>query len=171
MKLEEALDILKEAKIEVTKSKYDFNYTLTDDYVIFPTIEDIVKCFMADETKNYQYIKGTHYSIPYIGNTEDCLVTVVKKDKKGYWIDRIDFDSITKYKMNIKHDVLLTTDLPVLNSKGTKQISFDEFMAKREEITTIKKAYEDYSKELKALGNYVAKRMKEMAEIYKINAE
>ena len=176
MKLDEALDILKEAKFDVDKeSNADFNYKLTEDYVIFPTVEDVVKCFDADINKGYDYVKAhdiycASIGIPGSDTNEDTLVVVEKNTKEGYWVKRNNFYYDCSYQVNEKQDVLLNVSFPVLNGKS-KSLSFDKFMKKRKEITTRMNAYNKYCDELNALAEAVRKRMIELARIYKINAE
>ena len=172
MQLDEALDILKEAKIKVeSKNALDFNYKLTDKYVIFPTVEDVVKCFGEDLNKGYTYISGNSYHYGCIGYDEDyneSLIVVYKKTKEGYWTRRDDFYDDSSYKINERQDILLNVTLPVINQTG-KSLSFEDFLKKRTDIIMKRKAYDDYCKELRALSGYVKKRMTEMAKIFKIN--
>ena len=171
MELNEAIDILKEAKFEVEKEDADFNYKLTEDYVIFPTVEDVVKCFCEDSNKGYTYVPAHSNYAASIGipGTNDVLTAVDKKTKEGYWIERDVFYYDFTYQVNEKQDILLNVSFPVLNQKG-KSLSFDTFMKRRKEITTKITAYNKYSEELKALAAIVKKRMTEMARIFKINA-
>ena len=164
MRLDEALDILKEEKIKVES---DFNYKLTDKYVIFPTVEDVVKCFGEDLNKGYTYLKDED-CIGYDEDYYDELVTVDKKTKDGYWVDRNYFYYDYSYKINEKEDILLGITLPVLNQTG-KKLSFEAFLKKRTDIIMKRKAYDDYCKELRALSGYIRKKMTEMAKIFKIN--
>lgn len=172
MELDEALDILKEAKFSVEKEDTDFNYKLTDDYVIFPTVEDVVKCFCEDINKGYTYVPAhsiytASISIP---GTHDVLMVVHKKTKDGYWVERDDFYYDATYQVNEKHDVLLNISFPVLNQKG-KRLSFDTFMKRRKELSAKMAAYTKYCEEYNALAEAVKKRMTELARIFKINLE
>lgn len=172
MELNEALDILKEAKFDVEKEDTDFNYKLTKEFVIFPTVEDVVKCFCEDLDKGYEYVPAhSNYAASIsIPGTNDVLAVVDKKTKDGYWFERDDFYYDSTYQVNEKQDVLLNVSFPVLNQKG-KILSFDSFMKRRKELSTKITAYNKYSEELKALAAAVKKRMTEMARVFKINAE
>lgn len=170
MELNEALDILKEAKFDVEKEDADFNYKLTEKYVIFPTVEDVVKCFCEDINKGYTYIPAhsNYAAIIGIPGTNDILTVIDKKTKDGYWVERDYFYSDATYQVNEKQDVLLNVSFPVLNMKG-KRLTFESFMKRRKEISTKIAAYNKYNEELKTLAAAVKKRMTEMAKIFKIN--
>lgn len=172
MELNEALDILKEAKFEVEKEDTDFNYKLTKEFVIFPTVEDVVKCFCEDLDKGYTYVPAhSNYAASIsIPGTNDVLAVVDKKTKNGYWFERADFYYDSTYQVNEKQDVLLNVSFPVLNQKS-KILSFDSFMKRRKELSTKMAAYNKYNEELKALAEAVKKRMTELARIFKINME
>lgn len=173
MELDEALDILKEAKFDVEKEdNADFNYKLTQKYVIFPTVEDVVKCFGEDLDKGYTYVPAhSNYAASIsIPGTHDVLAVVDKKTKDGYLVECDNFYFDASYQVNEKQDVLLNVSFPVLNQKG-KSLTFESFMKRRKEISTKIAAYNKYNEELKALAASVKKRMTEMARIFKINVE
>ena len=172
MELDEAIYILKEAKFNVEKEDADFNYKLTDDYVIFPTVEDVVKCFCEDLNKGYTYVPAhsiytASISIP---GTHDVLMVVHKKTKDGYWVERVDFYYDATYQINEKQDVLLNVSFPVLNQKG-KRLSFDTFMKRRKELSVKIAAYNKYREEYNALAELVKKKMTELAKVFEINME
>lgn len=172
MDLNEAIDILKEAKFDVEKEDVDFNYKLTKEFVIFPTVEDVVKCFCEDLNKGYTYVPAhsIYTSSISVPGTHDVLTVIRKKTKEGYWIDREDFYYDATYQVNEKQDVLLNISFPVLNQKG-KSLSFDKFIKRRKELSNKMAAYNKYTEELNSLAKAVKKRMTEMARVFKINME
>lgn len=172
MDLNEALDILKEAKFDVEKEDVDFNYKLTKEFVIFPTVEDAVKCFCEDVNKGYTYVPAhsIYTSSISVPGTHDVLTVVRKKTKDGYWVERDNFYYDSTYQVNEKQDVLLNISFPVLNQK-CKSLSFDKFMKRRKELSTKMAAYNKYCEEYNALAKAVKKRMTELARIFKIDME
>jgi hypothetical protein len=167
MELNEAVKKLKDAGAEVQ----DFKYTLKKGvfrYVIFPTLEDFLKCYGLDPKGPYAYEAPTEGYTGYIYDTTKgnygVIKTVENKTKSGYWMKCEDFIKPDKY--NVEESYFGGTQIPMISRKSGPWISFETFLKRRDTILAQQKAYDDYKNKIQSFVKSIRADFEKMADAF-----
>lgn len=167
MELNEALKSLKEAGADVQ----DFKYTLKNGvfrYVIFPTMEDFLKCYGLDPNGPYAYEPPSEGYNGCIYDTTKGNYGVVKavdnKTKSGFWIRCNNFIKPDKY--SAEESYFGGTQVPVISRKNGTWLTFETYLKRRDTILAQKKAYEDYRNKIQAFVTSIRADFEKMADAF-----
>jgi len=167
MELNEAVQKLKDAGADVQ----DFKYTLKNgvfSYVIFPTLEDFLKCYGLDPNGPYAYDPPSEGYTGCVYDTTKGYHGVVKavenKTAAGYWFKCDDFIKPDKY--SVEKTRFGGAQIPMISRKNGTWLSFETYLKRRDAILAQQKAYDDYRDKIQKFVQSIRADFAEIADAF-----